>query len=382
MSGPPDPRIDVREGSADPKTLSLPEGVPLGPISIGRHGAWRVVAPGVLEEHGFLYFNGSDLFLQSTDMNSPLLADGTPISVEWTAVYAPCEIGVGSARLWFAVPEASAPAPAPFGVPETIVMSEDARTGRAAPQAPGRPRVQGNDNEEATRLQPIEAVAAKRSPRGAAPPALKRDPPSSTLKSASITAIEAAARAPPAPSFGAPQPAPPLGPPPAPPFGPPPQPLAAPAAKESWIGMRWREASGPKKALVVLMAPLLWAVWVIFTDKPPAPRPARPATSASTSPSTTPSTGSPSAPAEPAGEPPSAPGGSGPPAAKAAGSAAPSGSPATTGPRTPQREAADAVAAGAFDRAAKLYEDLAKAHPEVPAYAEAARIMKAKAGRR
>ena len=50
--------------------------------------------------------------------------------------------------------------------------------------------------------------------------------------------------------------------------------------------------------------------------------------------------------------------------------------------KTREREAADAVAAGAYDKAARLYEDLAKAHPEAPAYAEAARIMKARAGKR
>jgi hypothetical protein len=44
-----------------------------------------------------------------------------------------------------------------------------------------------------------------------------------------------------------------------------------------------------------------------------------------------------------------------------------------------QREAADAVAAGAFARAAKLYEELARKYPNKPAYAEAALIMRAKA---
>ena len=52
------------------------------------------------------------------------------------------------------------------------------------------------------------------------------------------------------------------------------------------------------------------------------------------------------------------------------------------GPRSPQREAADAVAAGAFERAAKLYDDLASKHPDQPVYAEAAAITRAKAAAR
>jgi HPt (histidine-containing phosphotransfer) domain-containing protein len=67
-----------------------------------------------------VYFNGSDLFLQSADPNSPLTANGAPIPLSWTAVYAPCEIGIGGARLWFGSPAAlstmgpqAAPNPAP-----------------------------------------------------------------------------------------------------------------------------------------------------------------------------------------------------------------------------------------------------------------------------
>ena len=44
-----------------------------------------------------------------------------------------------------------------------------------------------------------------------------------------------------------------------------------------------------------------------------------------------------------------------------------------------ERAAVDAVAAGSYEAAAKMYEDLAKAHPENKAYKEAARILRAKA---
>jgi hypothetical protein len=413
----PEPLITVRAGAAEPPSMALPEGQPIGPLSVGRAGTWRIVGPGVLEEHGFVYFNGSDLFLQSADPNSPLTANGAPIPLSWTAVYAPCEIGIGGARLWFGPPAAPAPSYAPAPAPGSMAPPPAAR-GFA-------PRVQGNDDEESTRLQSIEelqAVAAMRAQRAAAasPSLPKRDPPSQTLKSQGVTGIEAqvlaaaAAQqqapsfgAPPVPTFGAPPPeavpppafgsAPPPGAPPmvfpgpgAPPDAAPP-PVAAPA-KASWIGERWREASGPKKALMVLMAPLIWACWVIFTDKPPPPRPSKPAASATANPSATPSAGSPSAgsassaavpPATTSEPPPPVPSAkaSASASAKAAASAAPSSAPASSA-KTPQREAADAVAQGSYDKAAKLYEELARAHPEVPAYAEAARIMRAKAERR
>jgi outer membrane protein assembly factor BamD (BamD/ComL family) len=52
------------------------------------------------------------------------------------------------------------------------------------------------------------------------------------------------------------------------------------------------------------------------------------------------------------------------------------------GGKTLQREAADAVASGAYGRAAELYDQLAKQYPNKPAYAEAAAILRTKAGLR
>jgi hypothetical protein len=43
-----------------------------------------------------------------------------------------------------------------------------------------------------------------------------------------------------------------------------------------------------------------------------------------------------------------------------------------------ERAAVDAVAAGAYADAARLYDQLAAAYPNRPAYAEAARILRAK----
>jgi hypothetical protein len=411
MSAPAAPPITVRAGTADPVSMTLTPGDAVGPLSVGRDGTWRVVAPGVLEEHAFLYFNGTELFLQSADPMSPVTVNGASIPGDWTPVYAPCEIAFGGARLWFGPPgqaAASRPPPARSAPPPAPSVPRDSPS--AVGRRPFGPRVQGLDNDdESTRLHPLEEMAVSRRPAHDATGATLKSsqgapaaapipvsPPSFGAPSAGGAPSFGAPPSAAAPSFGAPPGgAPVMGPGPmfgAPPPGAPlmfPGPPVAPdglpgvppaAKKESWLGARWREASGPKKALMLLLVPLIWAVWVIFTDKPPPVKPQKPAASATTAPSTTPSAGAPpdgsaASAVEPAPPPPPSP----PPSPSGKASASPS---TTTREKTREREAADAVAAGAYDRAARLYDELAKGHPEVPAYAEAARIMKAKAGKR
>lgn len=400
----PDAQISVRAGTAEPVAMELPPGQAIGPLSIGRGGTWRVVAPGVLEEHAFLYFNGSELFLQSADANSPVTVNGSPIPSDWTPIYAPCEIAFGNARLWFGPthqPARSKPPPVPSRPPPGPAR---------APQPIASVPRELPSQEESTRQVSIEAIQS----------AIRRPPPpevSATLKSGAVAPSFGGAPPPslsfgpaPLPSFGgAPQafdaPTPLFGEPthdapavngPGPQFGPTPPgapmafvdpgappPEAVPAKPPSGIGKLWREASGPKKAMIILMAPLIWAVWVIFTDKPPPPRPAKAAPSATVSPNSTPAASAAAtatSSAQPAVEPPTPVVAPTPtPSATASGKAAAG---PTTSVKTREREAADAVAVGAYDKAARLYEELAKAHPETSAYAEAARIMKAKAGRR
>jgi hypothetical protein len=437
------PQILVRTGTAEPASMALPPGEALGPLSIGREGTWRVVAPGVLGEHAFLYFNGSELFLQSADPNSPTTVNGSPIPGSWTAVYAPCEIAFGGARLWFG-PPGEAPRPRPPPVPSRPPPGPSHPPPGRAPAAPSAPpmpmpsvprlhevpsveestrQVSIEEIQQSVRRPPSTAVAATLKSGSAPPPSFGAGPPSfgaapapsfgaapapsfggppasvfdpftlpgpsPSLPSSTMGAMG------PGPSFGAPPPGPPsLGGPPS--FGPdaplpgapgsPPIPQGAPGAdaeKSSKIGMMWRESSTPKKALVVLMLPLIWSVWVIFTDKPPAARPANQATSAATEPSSTPSAGAPTAEpttsASPAAGPVVVP--TPAPTGTASSKAGAGGDPRTTSAKTREREAADAVAVGAYAKAADLYDELAKAHPEVAAYGQAARIMRAKARR-
>ncbi|WP_197041122.1 FHA domain-containing protein [Chondromyces apiculatus] len=180
----------------------------------------------------------------------------------------------------------------------------------------------------------------------------------------------------------------------------------------------WQELSGPKKMMVFLSPLLLAAVVVLFLGEelgltPKAPGPA--ATTQAQAPEKPAPTAVPAAPTEAPGEPTPAPSAGGPPsAAPTAGEpntppplppepaqdspppqatasiAAPTPPPLpasqgaqpakSDGTKSLQRLAADAVAAGSYARAAELYQQLARANPNRPAYAEAAEIMRAKAG--
>jgi hypothetical protein len=183
----------------------------------------------------------------------------------------------------------------------------------------------------------------------------------------------------------------------------------------------WGSMSFPKKAMAILFVPMALSVIVIFADipgmpgaskrpvatattttaantRPPEPTPTSPPTAA-TSVGVTASTVQPNPSVGAKGPIPPATGAAGALASAipstAGGIDAPPADPddpiaqrakvlrqdpiATQGARTLQREAADAVAAGAWDRAAKLYEKLAAQHPDQPAFAEAAAITRAKA---
>lgn len=168
--------------------------------------------------------------------------------------------------------------------------------------------------------------------------------------------------------------------------------------------------SGPKKALIALFPLLVAAVAVLFfgeelgldprpprkpaaTAKASASAAARPAptaaasttTSAAAAPGTSAASPEPDASAAPpassaSAAPPEPSGKEPPPDPTRSPRATQSQSVKPSAERSMQRQAADAVAAGSFARAAELYDQLAKEHPNKPAYAEAAMIMREKAG--
>lgn len=281
-----------------------------------------------------------------------------------------------------------------------------------APPAPPAPTA----DPEVTRLAPIEEITGKagKHPRPAAGRPMTA--PTGTIQMAAITpfgGVPAAMPMPPAatPMGGVPAPVPSNPPQPAPyappsnppmPMGPPygaPAPFTggsamgppsvapiAPPKPDPLAQLKayWKDAPPPRKAILVLSPFVLVSVFVLFFYEP-APPPAPPrnptTTAAPTARPSAPPTGDPLPPPTETGAivaPPPVSAVPVEPSATPSGKPAPSGS-ASAPKKTLQRAAADAVAAGAFLEAAALYEQLAREHPENPAYAEAARIMRAKA---
>jgi hypothetical protein len=204
--------------------------------------------------------------------------------------------------------------------------------------------------------------------------------------------------------------APPVVPPEAPapspdasqPIAAPPLPKVEPPAKPSPLAQmraQWKEASLPKRAILVLL-PVAFVAVVFGLDDEPEPAAKKPQVevvaakssandgTAKTAPKSPEDDEEPkpkttkvaestsAAPLKPAPQPttqtttqpaPQTNGGA-TSAAKTAGSV-----------KSPERAAVDAVAAGNWEMAANLYEQLAKDRPEVRAYGEAARILRAKA---
>ncbi|MBI5537786.1 MAG: hypothetical protein HY898_33990 [Deltaproteobacteria bacterium] len=151
----------------------------------------------------------------------------------------------------------------------------------------------------------------------------------------------------------------------------------------------WKQASIPQKAILCLLPFAFVAVLLMFgDDEPEAPRKKpKPQATAIVSASALPtaSTSPPASTTSAASAPPStaAPVASAkPPPSVAPNAAADKGPHATSGkgapPRSLERQASDAVAAGSFSEALKVYEQLAAEHPDMPVYKEAVRILKGK----
>jgi hypothetical protein len=386
--------LEIRRGQGEPRFLRLPRGTDLQPTSIGGRGDFRVDADGVLDVHLFVYFDGETLFVQSAESATPVRVNGRPAGSDWTRVEPPSTLAFGDARVVFcpasqASAVSAAPAPparpaagvpkrpppqqpppqqmedlptmadmraVPLGNYEDVVTErvkapdEDATHSIPIPGGRAVPPQEFPD-DETTRALPLPAVVA---------PVVKPAPP------AVIIAQEETAKI----AVGGPIAAPP--------------PAAPTVKKESPLDQlksQWKAASLPKKAILVLLPIAFFMVVFGLDDKPvPAPTKAKPTASGSasahsekaakvTKPTATEEVVEEPTPPKPTATAPIA---SAPPAATN------KGAPKTT-EKTPERAAVDAVAAGSLVPAAELYDELAKTHPENPAYKEAARILRAKA---
>jgi len=295
-------------------------------------------------------------------------------------------------------PANSRPGPAPVArhVPASVEVDDEATSNIPLPTGRGVVEHVEDDNETTRALPaPDLAMAMGNMPRAAAP---KFAPPTTALGGPPLGALTAPTAA---PSFPEPTAAPVAAPaPPVPTTGP----IAAPPQAATVIikpkpldqlKQQWKAASLPKKAILFLLPVAFVMVVFGMDDDPPSKR-----GSLKTTPSTTTATSSsatedepkpkpkPKATAtaedldEPAPKPKPKP--SAAPVATASASAnSKPANPSTAGSaKTPERVAVDAVAAGSWEPAAKAYDELAQAHPENPAYKEAARILRAKGGKK
>jgi len=371
--------IEIRRGEGQPHHLALSPGTTVNPMSIGLMGDWRVEAQGILDVHAFVYFDGSALFVQSVDGHNVVRVNGKPVGQDWTEISPPCTLALGDARLVYCpASQASAVSAPPSARPA-------AGRGAFDDAAPTMADVRPGDYDDAVSTQRTpapddEATGSIPLPGGGfVAPTPPPDDDNETTRALPLPAIAMggaphfAVPAPPTP-IAQPAPQPIAAPPPAPPTVEKPKPL-------DQLKAQWKQASLPKKAIAILL-PLAFVMVIFGLDDDPPPRAAtKPAPSASASAKTAKSA-KPEKSAEPEDLEPEKP-----TPAPIATAAKPAPSPANTktapaavsSQKTAERAAVDAVAAGAWEPAAKMYDELAKQHPENPAYKEAARILRAKA---
>lgn len=384
--------VEIRRGNGSPKFLPLSPGESINPISVGLLGDFRLEADGVLDVHGYLYFDGTSLFVQSSDGHHQIRVNGKPIGPDWTAVQPPCTLALGDARLVYCPASQASAASGPAG------PTSARAAGKAPPpvyppyeeSAPTMADARHSDYDDGvptakTRAPDDDATGSI--PIPPAPHGQFVEDDNETTRALPLPVIS--------PNLGARPPAPP--PPPQPPAvtpGPIAGPIAAPptapvtAAKVKPLDQLkdgWKQASLPKKAIAMLL-PVAF-VMVIFglDDNTPQEEPTAtaPSASASTKAKAKPKPAATEDPEElePAPKPTaSATTAPVPTSKKAHPPPEPTPAPVLAAKdKTPERAAVDAVAAGAWEPAAKAYDDLAKQHPENPAYKEAARILRAKA---
>jgi hypothetical protein len=158
MAEHPGSIVEIRAGASQRPLLELKPGQVVQPMSIGRVGMWPVEAPGVLDVHAFVYFDGNALFIQSADPSNPVKGNGQAIATSWQQIEIPCTIEIGRARLVYRTLDDMEPAdedkttvaqqipvpPPPRPAPSQFTPNAGAFSNRN----------QGPDSD-ATRLQPM-----------------------------------------------------------------------------------------------------------------------------------------------------------------------------------------------------------------------------------
>lgn len=154
--------VRVTAGHGAPQTLPLVRGRKQAPLSIGKSGMWRVMSPGILDVHAFLYFDGEALFLQSASIESYAVANGKVVDASWTEIHAPCTFELGDARLEYRDASATDEDSVTSDGTKKDAILEDSTD--ALPQAPVR--------STAPSVRPVEAPKPAIAPKGSRPPPL------------------------------------------------------------------------------------------------------------------------------------------------------------------------------------------------------------------
>jgi hypothetical protein len=159
--------------------MSLNPGTVLDPTSIGKSGMWRVDGPGVLDVHGYIYYDGKALYVQSADDKSPLMVNKHRVSTAWTEVKAGSTIEVGRAELFYRAGASAADADATIARPMTGMpgQRDDGDPDSTNPKRPSNPTMMGPEggpkagtplfrpgggafahraDDESTRLRPMD----------------------------------------------------------------------------------------------------------------------------------------------------------------------------------------------------------------------------------
>lgn len=274
--------IEIENGIGEPPYLPLTLGHELAPVSIGKEGMWQIQAPSILDVHGYVYYDGASLFVQSADGERPILVDASEVGTTWTSVEAPCRLKLGDIYLRFrevtdeevesrrfnaddatlvrpdppveleevsesvetiAMPEPPVKPPRPFKPGELVIRNYDdsasTQVADLAQPPPATVPVSGGDTTGATlvRGRVADETQVERTtnpPRRRIAPAPPKPPPGTKAPLARPRAPSMPAAAPPMPPAPPPQPA-----------APPMQPLAMEPMPPAAMGMTHAMAPAP-----------------------------------------------------------------------------------------------------------------------------------------
>jgi hypothetical protein len=351
--------VRVDAGISDTKVRRFRAGSPVATLTVGTQGAWKVEAPGVASVHAYLRFDGRQLLVATSDPRRPVIIDGRAAPETWSPLQPPTVLSLGQACLAVERHVAGATPPNPVtvacgrSVEDEDEDEDDEDEPTRAIRMPALEQLAEPDPLAGEDLPPAEPTRLQFGPLESSDHVGTRAVPISSLpatfldQASSGVQRELGTRA----SASTPPPA---------------------VADERGIRARRLLQRG---GLVLGLAVVIGGAYHV----------ASPRTAAPAGPNVAPSAGRPDvrAVARPATPPPaiapaSSPGAAAPlflPAPESGPSGSASGARNAT---TPERRAADAFAAGDFPTALRLYRELAAAHPDQPAFQQAAKILEKK----